>query len=81
LPGEPLWAFAYTDGHGYCDGSSVGYAHSNGYCHGNRYCIANAEDYAYTAAAPNGAPPAVSLGLHTAFFGNSRSNSRVPEKP
>ena len=89
--------FAYTDGNGYSnsDGSSVGNAHGNGYINGssvgnadsngdgdgNRYCIANTEEYGHTTAASYTASSAVSLGLHAAFFGNSRSNSRVPQKP
>jgi len=82
-----LWiGFAYTNG----NGDSCGIGNCNGYCNGygdcdsdtNAYCIANATEYGHTTAASYTASPAVkALGLHAAFFGNSRSNSRVPEKP
>jgi len=78
-----LWAIAYTDGNGNGDGCSVGYAHSNGYGYGDGdgYCIANTKEYGHTTAASYTASSTVSLGLRAAFFGNSRSSSRVPEKP
>ena len=67
MPGEPLWAFAFTDSNGYGHGCSIGHAHSNRYCDGNCYSdayayrIANAEDYAYTTAASYSTSSAVSL--------------------
>ena len=77
-----MWnGFANANGDGDGHGCGIGNAHSNGDGDGNRYCIANTEEYGHTTAASYTASSAVSLGLHAAFFGNSRSNSRVPQKP
>ena len=83
MSGEPLWnGFAYANG----NGDSCGIGNGYGYCDcdsdTNAYRIANAKKHGHTTAASYTASPTVkAVGLHAAFFGNSRSNSRVPEKP
>jgi hypothetical protein len=85
------FAVAYTDGNGYGYSNSDRYDHG----HGDTYFDAETDAYAAGSTdaetrSDTGATPddqadlplanAVSLELHAAFFGNSQSNSRVPEK-
>jgi hypothetical protein len=76
LPGEPLWAFAYTNGHGDGHSCSVGNAHSNGYCDGNRYCIANTQGDGHTTAASYGASSTVSLWAYMQLSSGTREAIR-----
>ena len=71
MPSEPLrGALAYTDGNGNANSNS----------NADRYTRRNSI-YSNSATAPNSSgASAVSLELYAAFLGNSRSNSRVPEK-
>ena len=71
-------AFAYTDGNG----------NRNGNCDANAYSNDDAQGYANTqgcanttAASHTGASAVSRKRLYATFFGDSRSNSRVPEKP
>ena len=71
-----MWvAFAYTDGNGN--------RNRNGNRNANAYSNAGTKGYANSATAPNSSrASAVSRKrLYATFFGDSRSNSRVPEKP
>ena len=70
MPGEPLCGFAYTDGHGYCDGSSVGNA--NGNCYINGSSVGNAHSNGdgngnwsavYPDTQTSAYPAATSIGL------------------
>ena len=65
-----MWvAFTYTDGNG----------NRNSNCDANAYSNAGTKGYANSATAPNSSrASAVSSGAISAFFGDSRSNSRVP---
>ena len=78
MPGEPLWAFADTDGNGHGHGCSIGYAHSDGNSYGNcnsdtnAYCIANTEVYGHTTAASNGASSTVSLRAYMQLSSGTR---------
>ena len=70
-----MWvAFTYTHGNGNCDGISI----SNAYGYAN--CNTWRQNYPHTAAAAHTGASAVALELDAALFGDSRRNSRVPEK-
>jgi hypothetical protein len=83
LPDKSLWiAFAHTDSNSQRDGNADRYGYGHGKCIGEPYSYGTTvtKDYTNSAPAPDSSASAVSVGAdNAAFFGNSRSNSRVPE--
>ena len=73
--------FAYTnsDCNGNCNCDSNGISISNAYSNVNAQADSDSETGSHTAAASHTGASAVSFRAIAAFYGNSRSNSRVPK--